>query len=148
MTDISVAFWNLQNLFDITASEIAADFEFTPSEGWDQATLDKKIENLAEVLALMHGGAGADLLGICEVENKKIATTLMNALGRPDYRQGRALDFSMHRRRNGRTGLLVSERWRLWHEPAHLQPGYRELGNRLVGTKAEWADAHQCEAGR
>lgn len=86
MTDISVAFWNLQNLFDITASEIAADFEFTPAQGWDQATLDKKIENLAEVLTLMHGGAGADLLGICEVENKKITTTLMNALGRPDYR--------------------------------------------------------------
>ncbi len=86
MTEITTAFWNLQNLFDTTASEIAADLEFTSSEGWDQATLNKKIENLAKVLMLMHGGKGADLLGICEVENKKIATTLMNAVGRPDYR--------------------------------------------------------------
>ena len=34
MAEIKVAFWNLQNLFDTTASEIAADLEFTPDDGW------------------------------------------------------------------------------------------------------------------
>jgi hypothetical protein len=32
MPVIKVASWNLQNLFDTTASDIAADLEFTPAK--------------------------------------------------------------------------------------------------------------------
>ena len=85
MADIKVAFWNLENLFDTTASEIATDLEFTPANGWTQAAFSKKVENLASVINMMHGGQGPDLLGICEIENKDVAQTLIDQIGRPDY---------------------------------------------------------------
>lgn len=89
MTDISAAFWNLQNLFDVTASEIAADLEFTPEEGWTEAALDAKIEALLDVAETLCDGRGPDLLGICEVENdalvRRLVDGLKTRLGREDY---------------------------------------------------------------
>lgn len=86
MADIKVAFWNLQNLFDTTASPIATDLDFTPANGWDQLAFDAKVKNLASIINLMHEGKGPDLLGICEIENKDVAQTLIAATGRTDYR--------------------------------------------------------------
>jgi hypothetical protein len=34
MSEIKIAFWNVGNLFDKTASELATDLEFTPEFGW------------------------------------------------------------------------------------------------------------------
>lgn len=86
MTEIKVAFWNVQNLFDITASPIAADLEFTPEEGWTQEVFDIKVANLARIIKQMHGGAGPDLLGLCEVENREVMERLLTEIGRADYR--------------------------------------------------------------
>jgi Endonuclease/Exonuclease/phosphatase family len=83
MPTLKVASWNLQNLFDTTASDIAADLEFTPEQGWDAVALDKKLNNLAAVIKLMHGGQGPDLLGICEVENKPLLEELVRRTGLP-----------------------------------------------------------------
>lgn len=85
MAEIKIAFWNLQNLFDTTVSEIAADLEFTPDKGWGQAAFDAKVKNLASVINLMHDGQGPDLLGICEVENHEVAEKLMDKCSRQDY---------------------------------------------------------------
>ena len=85
MAQIKIGFWNVQNLFDITASEIAAGLNFTPAKNWDQAALDAKIANLANVIGLMHNGQGPDLLGICEVENENVASMLISKCNRPDY---------------------------------------------------------------
>jgi len=85
MSEIRIAFWNLQNLFDITASEIAADLGFTPAAGWTQEVFDKKLANLAEVINLMHSGQKPDLLGVCEIENKGVVEELTNAIDRDDY---------------------------------------------------------------
>ena len=86
MPDIKVAFWNLENLFDTTASSIATDLEFTPAEGWTDAVMQAKIQNLAEVIKLLHGGAGPDLLGVCEIENVAVAELLLAAIGRTDLK--------------------------------------------------------------
>ncbi len=86
MAEIKVAFWNLENLFDITASPIAADLGFTPANGWNQAVLDAKLKNLAEVINLMHGGQGPDLLGICEIENEALVKQLIAVTGRQDLK--------------------------------------------------------------
>lgn len=85
MSDIKVGFWNLQNLFDTDLSEIAADFEYTPEEGWDQQAFDAKVTNLASVIDLMHDDQGPDLLGICEVENRQVAEKLIDKCKRQDY---------------------------------------------------------------
>ena len=81
MAVIKVASWNLQNLFDTTASDIAADLEFTPAQGWDDEALDKKLTNLATVIKAMHGGQGPDLLGIVEVETKELLEQLITRTG-------------------------------------------------------------------
>lgn len=86
MAAIKVAFWNVENLFDTTASPIATDLEFTPAEGWTQAVFDLKVTNIASIITQMHGGQGPDLLGLCEVENKGVVDRLIAEIGNPKYR--------------------------------------------------------------
>jgi hypothetical protein len=86
VNDIKIAFWNLANLFDIGSSETALAHEFTPDRGWTKEVLDKKVENLAQVIRLINDGHGPDLLGICEVENQQITQKLLGEVGRDDYR--------------------------------------------------------------
>ncbi|MEO0542935.1 MAG: hypothetical protein AAFY99_03860 [Pseudomonadota bacterium] len=94
MEPIKAAFWNLQNLFDTTATDIAADLEFTPAEGWTNEAVDAKVEALVDIIAGMFDGAGPDLLGICEIENEALTQRLVLALrqrlGRNDYVQAHA----------------------------------------------------------
>ncbi len=86
MAEIKIAFWNLQNLFDSEISEIAADLGFTAENGWTEAVMNKKIENLAAVINLMHDEQKPDLLGLCEIENKKLAEKLIDLIDRDDYK--------------------------------------------------------------
>lgn len=78
-----VAWWNLENLFDEENSPrrtdklqraIGADLA-----GWTAARRDRKVAQLASVIAQMNGGAGPDLLGICEVENRFVVELLVDA---------------------------------------------------------------------
>jgi YD repeat-containing protein len=85
MSNLTVAFWNLGNLFDVGSSEPALVREFTPDRGWTGEVLEKKLENLARVINLMNDGHGPDLLGICEVENQQITQKLLKKIGRDDY---------------------------------------------------------------
>ena len=86
MSRLNVAFWNLQNLFDTVVSDIAADLEFTPEEGWDEEAFSKKVANLATIIRSMFDGSGPDLLGICEIENRRVADILLQAIDRDDYK--------------------------------------------------------------
>ncbi|MEO2019273.1 MAG: hypothetical protein ABGZ53_33480 [Fuerstiella sp.] len=85
VASINVAFWNLQNLFGVESSAIATDLEFTPVNGWDKRAFQTRISNLAEVIRLMFDGHGPDLLGLCEIENERVAAYLIEAIGREDY---------------------------------------------------------------
>ena len=80
MNDIRAAFWNVQNLFDTTESDIAADFEFTPDEGWTRARLCEKLDALTIVVNDMFDGRGPELLGLCEVENRAVLELLVQRL--------------------------------------------------------------------
>ena len=53
MNQITVGFWNLQNLFDTTVTDIASDFDYTPQRGWTDEVLNKKIDNLARNIKSM-----------------------------------------------------------------------------------------------
>ncbi|MCP4787199.1 MAG: hypothetical protein GY903_12000 [Fuerstiella sp.] len=85
VASINVAFWNLQNLFDVESSAIATDLEYTPVNGWDKRSFLARLSNLAEVVRLMFEGRGPDLLGLCEIENERVAKLLIDAIGREDY---------------------------------------------------------------
>jgi hypothetical protein len=86
MSRLKVAFWNLQNLFDTVVSDIAADLDFTPDKGWDEDAFNHKVTNLATIIRSLFEGNGPDLLGICEIENRKVADILLQAIGRDDYK--------------------------------------------------------------
>lgn len=86
MNDIKIAFWNVQNLFDTSVSQLATDFDYTPENFWTEETYHKKISNLASIINILYNGKGPDLLGVCEVENIKVVQDLVSHLNRRDYR--------------------------------------------------------------
>jgi hypothetical protein len=75
-----VAFWNLQNLFDVIDDPAKNDEDFLPSGEmeWTEERLDKKLYNLARVIRLMNSNRGPDLLGYCEVENEPVIKLLID----------------------------------------------------------------------
>jgi hypothetical protein len=79
-----VAWWNLENLFDEEHSplrtEKVARTIGNDVAGWTPLLRDRKVARLASVIAQMGGGAGPDLLGVCEVENRFVLDLLAEAL--------------------------------------------------------------------
>ncbi|MCH8925000.1 MAG: hypothetical protein IH924_02545 [Proteobacteria bacterium] len=81
-TTYYVAFWNLENLFDIETAPLARRPEKLAKKikkeikGWTQAILDKKLARLAEIIGKMNANQGPDILGVCEVENKHVMDLL------------------------------------------------------------------------
>lgn len=82
---INTAFWNLQNLFDVEPSGIAADLGISAINGWDRRALEARVASLSTGIRAMFDGAGPDLLGLAEIENEKVGRQLMVATGRDDY---------------------------------------------------------------
>ncbi len=80
-SDYYVSWWNLENLFDIENSprrtEKLARAIGNDITGWTQALLDQKISQVGTVIAGMNGGAGPDLLGVCEIENAFVLDLLI-----------------------------------------------------------------------
>lgn len=71
---ITCAFWNLENLFDTDDDpQNPGDDEFLPGTGWTPQRYAKKIDHLAEVIAAID----PDVLGVCEVENRKVLEDLV-----------------------------------------------------------------------
>lgn len=79
-----VAWWNVENLFDEENSprrtEKVARVLGSSINGWTPALRDRKINQLASVIAWMNAGTGPDLLGICEVENEFVVTHFAEAV--------------------------------------------------------------------
>jgi predicted extracellular nuclease len=48
--------------------------------GWTPQPRDRKIEQLASVIATMNTGLDSDLLGVCEVENRFVVDRLVDAV--------------------------------------------------------------------
>lgn len=76
-----VAWWNVENLFDEENSPHRTD-KLTRAigkhlVGWTPTLRDRKIAQLASVVAQMNGGAGPDVLGVCEVENRFVLELLV-----------------------------------------------------------------------
>jgi hypothetical protein len=86
MTNVNVAWWNLENLFD--HQNAARDPELARTlkselKGWTAAVRDRKLDQLASIIRLMFDGAGPDLLGVCEVESEAVAKLLAGRLNLP-----------------------------------------------------------------
>jgi endonuclease/exonuclease/phosphatase family metal-dependent hydrolase len=84
MRSYYVAFWNLENLFDVDGSPQRPEWLqralARELAGWNAEVLDLKIGQLARIIRQMNGGAGPDVLGVCEVENEHVLRLLIDAL--------------------------------------------------------------------
>lgn len=77
-----VGFYNLENLFDIYDDPVKNDNEFLPdgANKWTQAKYEKKLANMAKVLAEMkkENGVWHTLLGVSEIENRLVLEDLVS----------------------------------------------------------------------
>jgi len=84
MQEYYLSWWNLENLFDTFDSPTRpAWLQKTLKnelKGWDQSVLEQKIGQLAKIIKQMNDGAGPDMLGVCEVENKHVLDLLVSSL--------------------------------------------------------------------
>ncbi len=82
-TTITVGFWNVENLFDLENDPLKNDDEF--SLGGDklitQEILDMKLDHMVEVISDLN----ADILGLCEVENRKVLEMLNEKYPEKNY---------------------------------------------------------------
>ncbi|HRT04915.1 MAG TPA: endonuclease/exonuclease/phosphatase family protein [Kiritimatiellia bacterium] len=85
-----VANWNVENLYDTEDDpDNEGDDEFLPNNvttRWTQVRYETKLDNLAQVISGMNGGAGPDVLGLEEVENEDVVRDLAERL--PGKRYG------------------------------------------------------------
>lgn len=83
---ISIAFYNVENLFDTIDSPDTEDSEFLPGSklGWDTKKVNQKIENISKVLLSMNKIPPA-IIGLCEVENKEIVSDLIQQSDLKNY---------------------------------------------------------------
>lgn len=73
-----IGFYNQENLFDTIDDPHKNDNEFLPSakNSWNSEKYLNKLNHMARVIASMNNGKGADILGMCEVENADVVTAL------------------------------------------------------------------------
>ena len=81
--NIKIAFWNVENLFDLENDQLTNDDEFSigGKKNMDERIFNKKITNLSEVI----DSIDADIFALCEVENISVLETLNNSSKTRDY---------------------------------------------------------------
>mgnify|MGYP006429425631 CR=1 FL=1 len=72
-----VAFYNLENLFDTQDDSLTRDEDFLPDGryGWTDERYRQKLGQMSKAIQGMNGGP--DILGVCEVENRKVLEDLV-----------------------------------------------------------------------
>ena len=80
---ITVAFYNLENLFDTENDPITFDDDRTPDgkDNWTQNIYQDKLQNMANVISEIGKdvtGKAPALLGVAEIENRKVLEGLVN----------------------------------------------------------------------
>lgn len=80
---VIVAFYNLENLFDTINSSNVNDGDFTPKgkKKWNSSKYKNKLKKLARVLGdigVDEGLNGPSIIGLCEMENRKVLVDLVN----------------------------------------------------------------------
>jgi predicted extracellular nuclease len=79
----TIAFYNVENLFDIENDSLTFDDDRTPKgkDGWTEERYLQKVNNISKVLSEIGSNTSQtspDIIGLCEVENKKVLEDLVN----------------------------------------------------------------------
>jgi predicted extracellular nuclease len=74
-----VAFYNQENFFDTIDDPHKNDNEFLPSakKEWNTEKYLNKVNHMARVVSSMNDGNGADVIGMCEIENDNVLNNLV-----------------------------------------------------------------------
>ena len=78
-----IAWWNVENLFDTEDAQRSNSLERrlrNELAGWDEQILDSKLAQLSSVISAMNNNQGPDILGVCEVESKRVLEKLVDAI--------------------------------------------------------------------
>ncbi len=87
----TIAFYNVENLFDTKDDENVNDEEYTPAKGWTDAKYQQKLQNLERVISEIGTGDQQKnspvIVGVCEIENRGVLEDLvkMPKLAEKDY---------------------------------------------------------------
>lgn len=110
-----VGFYNLENLFDTEDDPKIRDEEYTPDgrKAWDDKKYANKLKNMAHVIADLGTDVSPDgmaVLGVCEVENKRVLEDLVKEekLKGRDYK---IVHYDSPDRRGIDVGLLYQEKY-------------------------------------
>jgi predicted extracellular nuclease len=78
--EFTVLFYNVENLFDTEDEPDKKDEEFTPGsdKAWDQDKYEKKLKDIARVLSSVDSTDLPEIIGLCEIENRKVLEELVN----------------------------------------------------------------------
>jgi predicted extracellular nuclease len=109
---LSVAFYNVENLFDTIDDPHTNDNEFLPTskKAWNTEKLRLKMQKLDSVIHFMTPTGAPDILGVCEVENKQVCIDWQN--------QGLLKNYTLvHRESPDHRGIDVA----LFYNPQKLE---------------------------
>jgi predicted extracellular nuclease len=87
VAEISIASYNVQNLFDLIDDEYHLEGNYTPSSVWNQSHYQKKISAIAKVAQSIN----ADILTLQEVESEAVLLDLKEEIARL------GIDYTYHR---------------------------------------------------
>ena len=77
----TIAFYNVENLFDTINDPIINDEEYLPAKGWTNKNYRKKLDNLSRVLIEIGTNAqqrnSPTIIGVCEIENRRVLEDLV-----------------------------------------------------------------------
>ena len=77
--EVSVMFYNVENLFDIRDDSLTRDDEFLPrgTRGWTYTKFQQKLQNIYKVIAAVGEWEPPVLVGLAEVENRFVLEALL-----------------------------------------------------------------------
>jgi len=110
-----VGFYNLENLFDIEDDPLTNDKEFLPDGSylWDSTKYANKLTNMSTVIADLGKDVSPDgcgVIGVCEIENKKVLEDLV-AMPILEDRNYKIVHYNSPDARGIDVGLLYQEKY-------------------------------------
>lgn len=78
--NITVVFYNVENLFDTKNDQGTRDAEFTPDgkNNWTEERYQTKLEDISKVLSSVNKNELPEIIGLCEIENRKVLDDLVS----------------------------------------------------------------------
>ncbi len=77
----TIAFYNVENLFDTIDDPAINDEEFLPTaeKQWNTERYNKKLHDIARVLGSINKEELPEIIGVCEIENRRVLEDLIKA---------------------------------------------------------------------